>query len=92
MPPNNLAVFLMLAASLHVKACAVMARRLDPDALRQPTFEAADAFLIVSVLLGIRRLVVTVVSILVSPESQGLWPWLFAFLAGIVIVACICRI
>ncbi|HOT30100.1 MAG TPA: CPBP family glutamic-type intramembrane protease [Candidatus Ozemobacteraceae bacterium] len=86
----NLAVFLLLASSLHLKASAAMARRLDPDGLRQPRFAVADAVLGIGILLGIRRFILTIAGLVVPPEAQGLWPWLFSLLIGTAVLAYLC--
>ncbi len=86
----NLAVFLLLASSLHLKASATMARRLDPDGLRQPRFAAADAVLGIGILLGIRRFILTVADLVVPPDVQGLWPWVFSLLIGTGVAAYLC--
>lgn len=86
----NLAVFLMLAWSLHARAADTMARRLDPDGLRQPCFRLADAALMVAILLGIRRLILTIAALLTPPEAHGLWPWLFALLIGTAVLGYFC--
>lgn len=86
----NLAVFLMLAWSLHARAVDAMARRLDPEGLLQPRFRIADAVLFVSILFGIRRFIVTIAAIAVPPEAHGLWPWLFSLLIGTGALAYLC--
>jgi len=86
----NLAVFLLLASSLYLKASAVMARRLDPDGLQQPRFAIADAVLNIGILLGIRRFILTIASLVGPPEVQGLWPWLFSIILGTGALAYLC--
>ncbi len=87
----NLAVFFLLASSLHLKASAAMARRLDPDGLLQPRFAVADAVLGFGILLGIRRFILTIAGLAVPPEVQGLWPWLFSLLIGTCVLAFFCH-
>lgn len=86
----NLAVFLLLAWSLHLKASATMARRLDPEGLRQPRFAVADAVLNIGILLGIRRFILTIAGLTLPPEAYGLWPWLVSHIIGMGVLAYVC--
>ncbi|NLI77090.1 MAG: CPBP family intramembrane metalloprotease [Candidatus Riflebacteria bacterium] len=79
--------FLLLALSLHHKAVECLAGRLDPERSLAPRFRAPDAFLAILVVLGLQGFAGNVARALSPEAALSLWPWFFAYLVSMMVLA-----
>ncbi|RCK80061.1 MAG: Abortive infection protein [Candidatus Ozemobacter sibiricus] len=81
------AIYVLLAISLHAKATALLAARLDPERSLAPRFRAADAFLAILAVMGLQSFAWQVARTISADLAASLWPWYMAYGLSMVVLA-----